>query len=82
MTEIASDHEKAARANILLNDPLLREALRSMFENAVESIRNSAPGDQQARESAYYMMQAIEDLREELKAHITQHVLNTTNKRG
>ena len=73
---ILSDAEKAAAAQRLLHDPILAEALDAIEKDAINGITFSDPKEKELREQCYFKIMALQALREELKAHITQQQLN------
>lgn len=60
--------ELGARAKALLDDPLLKLALDKIEEKLNATWRHSKVGDTEAREAAYRLYWAIEQLRSELRA--------------
>lgn len=54
--------KRGRRAESVLKDEMLAEAFEAIKKDQLAVIASSAPGDQERRESAYFMMKAIEAL--------------------
>jgi hypothetical protein len=55
--------DRAARAEALLNDPLIIEAFETLDKEFVSAWKESAIADQQSREHIYQLLQALEALK-------------------
>jgi len=55
--------DRAARAEALLNDPLIIEAFETLDKEFVSAWKESAIADHQSREHIYQLLQALEALK-------------------
>lgn len=69
---MSREHEviKGIRAEQLLDDPLLQEALTAIEEQYVEAWKNSKADDTAGREQTYFAMQGLNAFRDQLRVII------------
>ena len=65
-----TQEQLASRAEALLRDPMLVQALHTIEDEAIRSIKDSAEPDTSIREIAYYKIKAVRDLHEALHEHV------------
>ena len=63
--------ERAARAKVLVDDPLLKEALDAIEADIVTAWQNSLPGNAEGRERLFSLVWATRKLRDGLEQMIT-----------
>lgn len=64
---------KAERASALLNDDLWREAIDGIRQRQHDAFANSAPDKPEAREQAYHMLMAVNQVELEIQRAIDDH---------
>jgi hypothetical protein len=82
MADLKAIETRATRAQALLNDAVLKEALQSVRDRAVSDWDNSQPGETAAREYHWHRVRAVDDLRKELEAFSADAAVRKFNKRG
>jgi len=60
--------EDGKQAELLINSPVFAKAIEQAKSEAVNDFANSAPTDNDKRESAYFMLKAIEKLEYRLRS--------------
>ena len=70
--QLREDVNRAQAAERLLENPMLKEAVKAAREKAQRQFENSKPGDEgkSEREEAYYMIRALDRVVKEIYSHV------------
>ncbi len=71
------DNERAAMARRLLADPMLLAVFDQVYQDAVDIMCTCR--EVERRTEAYFMVQALESIKEALKEHLTQSTISHLN---
>lgn len=82
MTSLYSPGEQALLAQKLLHDPFFNEILSKMEREAFENIKNSSLADQEYRDQQYFLLKALELVRQELEDLLPIQQLKVAPQRG
>lgn len=79
MTPEEKKARKADDAKMLLNNPLLKEALNTLKETCFYNIETSAHDQSDQREDLYYMLRCISAFERQLKQYIKDGTVSVHN---
>lgn len=79
MTPEEKKARKADDAKMLLNNPLLKEALRELKDTCFYNIETSSHDQSVEREDLYYMLRCIKAFEAKLKQYIDQGTVTVHN---
>jgi hypothetical protein len=75
-------HRRAVQANLLLDNPLLRDAFKALSNSYLSVFENSEPEASAQREAAYYRLRALHELRADLESVVNGGRVLAHNARG
>jgi hypothetical protein len=79
MTPEEKKQRKAEDSKRLLNDPILREALRTLKDTCFYNIETSNHSQTEEREDLYYMLRCITAFESQLKKFIQEGTVSVHN---